>query len=610
MIVEMKRFLLVCLAAGRKEVLSSLREAGCAHLDKTPASSEEFRTAEARLSGAARAIRILQDAAAGKPPFAGSGETELDDETAKARTPDLTRLRGADFAAAVLQAEATRSELARGIARLEARIATYEPFGSFSPAAAAELEKKGFKTVLAAAPLSADASAVKADVAQELSRDARFAYYALVNPQLPLPAGFETVRMPPEPLDAMKSRLEIARSSLEDATASLAAEAGRKDEIAALEPGLRDAADFAAAEESLGRRESLAWISGWVPYDAVPALRERAAEGAWGLLVRDARPGENPPTLVRPPKAFRAVAALFSALGIAPAYSESDVSVPFFAYFTIFFAMLVGDAGYGALALLLTLAAKMRLGAKFPRPWLVLLCVFCTATVAWGALTNTWFGAQISGLSGPVARWLDSGPGGQDAEFKHIMLLCFSLGASHLILARLWNAVCVFPDRTFLAQCGWAGIVFFMYWLTCSIVGIFSGVPRPVLWLMCASVACVFLFTLRKSELKTRGIELGMLPLNIMSALGDVISYVRLFAVGLASVKVAQNFNSMALDLDIPPWAKILPAALILLIGHGLNFMMAGLSILVHAVRLNTLEFSNHKGITWSGYAYGPFRKH
>ena len=84
----------------------------------------------------------------------------------------------------------------------------------------------------------------------------------------------------------------------------------------------------------------------------------------------------------------------------------------------------------------------------------------------------------------------------------------------------------------------------------------------------------------------------------------------RLFAVGLASVKVAQNFNDMAVGLALPIWIKWIPLVLILLVGHVLNFAMAGLSILVHAVRLNTLEFSNHKGISWAGYAFTPFKKH
>jgi V/A-type H+-transporting ATPase subunit I len=84
---------------------------------------------------------------------------------------------------------------------------------------------------------------------------------------------------------------------------------------------------------------------------------------------------------------------------------------------------------------------------------------------------------------------------------------------------------------------------------------------------------------------------------------------VRLFAVGMASVKVAENFNQMAMDLSLPLWAKIPCVLLILLAGHGLNLMMGALSILVHAVRLNTLEFSNHKGVSWCGFAYRPFQR-
>lgn len=175
--------------------------------------------------------------------------------------------------------------------------------------------------------------------------------------------------------------------------------------------------------------------------------------------------------------------------------------------------------------------------------------------------------------------------------------------------------MCKAPDSTALAELGWAGVLVMMYLVTNSIVGIFSAVPSWGIWVGVVSIALVFLFSVKPSELKTRGAELGMLPLNIMSALGDIISYVRLFAVGLASVKVAENFNSMATGLVTGAdaiWAKALMSiamVAILVVGHGLNLAMAGLSILVHAVRLNTLEFSNHKGVSWAGYAFKPFKK-
>ena len=355
---------------------------------------------------------------------------------------------------------------------------------------------------------------------------------------------------------------------------------------------------------------------GWVPVDSVPRLRAKAVSRGWGILLREARPDEAPPTLIRPPKLFRPVAALFKGLGIAPGYTEADVSVPFMCYFSLFFAMLVGDGGYGAIILALTAWGwvKTRPGPdKRHRPvivrsWLTMLTVFSSATVIWGLLSNTWFGAGLPfARDWATVKWL---AGDDQNPYNHIMLLCFTIGASHLILARVWSGISTINDRVCLSQFGWAGIVFFMYWTTCSIVGIFQTFPSWLYWELGVSLVLVFGFTLKGSELKSRGIELGMLPLNIMSCLGDIISYVRLFAVGLASVKVAQNFNDMAIGLDLPLWIKWIPLVLILLVGHGLNFAMAGLSILVHAVRLNTLEFSNHKGISWAGYAFTPFKKH
>jgi V/A-type H+-transporting ATPase subunit I len=271
--------------------------------------------------------------------------------------------------------------------------------------------------------------------------------------------------------------------------------------------------------------------------------------------------------------------------------------------------MLVGDGGYGAIILALALGGWWKYRqAKRPAPlmksWLVLLTVFSVATVAWGFLPNTWFGAGLPfAAEWPTVKWLG------DPTYGNMMLLCFTIGVSHLMIARIWTGLCMLNDRTCLAQFGWAGILLFMYLVTNSIVGIFGGIPSWAYWMFGVSLVLVFGFTLKGNELKSRGIELGMLPLNIMSALGDIISYVRLFAVGLASVKVAQNFNDMAVGLDLPLWLKIVPMVLILLVGHGLNFAMAGLSILVHAVRLNTLEFSNHKGVSWAGYAFKPFKR-
>lgn len=556
MIVRMKHLDLVCLASEKDATLERLRALGAVHLDLSAANGAAVATAEEALSDAEKAVRLILKAR-GK-------QTDL------AIRPHTV--------AEVLALDADRATLVAEEERLEKEIRAYAPYGDFDPKLAAQLRE----TV----------------------------------------AGLEDVVDLPAKLPEMRlSRMQEKLARVKSRRAIDDVKIASVDEQAILKayPAIRDRIAFARAKELLADHGALAVLSGWIPAPRVAALLEevrgetagddlfaRSKAIGWAVLLRDPEPGETPPTLVEPPRFFKPVKALFAGLGVAPAYEEADVSVPFMCYFSLFFAMLVGDGAYGAIFLAATLAFRKRL----PRSWFILLTVFSSATVLWGVLSNTWFGAGLPFLANlPTVTWL------ADPSYNHMMLLCFTIGVSHLMLARIWNGVCKFPDSTAVAEFGWAGVLLLMYLVTNSIVGIFPRFPSWGFALGGVSIAAVFLFSVKPSELKTRGAELGMLPLNIMSALGDIISYVRLFAVGLASVKVAENFNNMAIGLVADAdavWAKALLSlamVAILVFGHVLNLLMAGLSILVHAVRLNTLEFSNHKGITWSGLAFRPFRK-
>ncbi|MCR5838797.1 MAG: hypothetical protein K6G94_04105 [Kiritimatiellae bacterium] len=543
MIVKMLHLDLVCLAREKDKTLTQLRDLGAVHLDLSSAQGATVAAAKGAAADAEKAVRLILKAR-GKEKDINIHERSVAD---------------------ILAIEADRETLKSAKDELERTIRTYEPYGDFDPELAEQLLKDvdGLRDVV------------------------------------PLP---ET--LPPMRLSKMREKLGRIENRI---TIDIAKLAG-SDEKAILKkyPALADKIAFESAKELVGEQGELAFVSGWIPATGRGAFAAAAAEMGWGTLMREPAEGEIPPTLVEPPKMFRPMKALFSGLGIAPAYTEADVSVPFMCYFSLFFAMLVGDGAYGAIFLAGTLAMRK----KLPRSWFTLLTVFSSATVLWGLLSNTWFGAGIPWCADwPTVKWL------ADPSYHNMMLLCFTIGVSHLMLARIWNGVCKAPDSTCVAEFGWAGILLFMYLVTNSIVGIFPGIPKWGFWVLGVSIVAVFGFSVKPSELKTRGAELGMLPLNVMSALGDIISYVRLFAVGLASVKVAENFNSMATGLissENAWWMNALMCVAmvaILVVGHALNLAMAGLSILVHAVRLNTLEFSNHKGVSWSGYEYRPFKR-
>ena len=99
------------------------------------------------------------------------------------------------------------------------------------------------------------------------------------------------------------------------------------------------------------------------------------------------------------------------------------------------------------------------------------------------------------------------------------------------------------------------------------------------------------------------------LPFSFINNFVDVLSYIRLFAVGLSSLYIAQSFNQMAGQLySLSPW--MIPLMLLLLAcGHALNIALAAMGVLVHGIRLNTLEFSGHMDLSWSGKPYRPLRK-
>jgi len=186
---------------------------------------------------------------------------------------------------------------------------------------------------------------------------------------------------------------------------------------------------------------------------------------------------------------------------------------------------------------------------------------------------------------------------------------CFFLGALHLSLAHFWRGLLKLPSLAALADVGWISILWAAFFLARTLI-LALPLPHFVSVLVWCGIALVILFTSpQRNILKAIGKGLGSVSfgLNFMSTFTDVVSYVRLFAVGLAGVAIAETTNAMTANLGTGPVAIIF-AIMITLVGHALNIVLGPISVLVHGVRLNVLEFSGHANITWSGVVYKPLK--
>lgn len=579
MIVPMQSVTVLCLASDRDRALTALRELGVMHL--VPVQLAEGRSLDEGRAAMAQARRILEvlPVKPGQPPSGQPGEVVV------ARATRLLQ---------------EKRELESALDDLRQEHRRIAPYGDFEPESLLALQAKGVVVKLVQAPLR-KAPSVPAGVAiQKVGQDSASAYYAMVGR-----AEFSTdaveLRWPESSKSELERRIMDMEAKLLANGDALWAHAGDQAVVLAEAQAAEARLEFLSAREGMGSSTSVAYVKGFAPAESVSSLKAASAREGWGLLAQDPSAEETVPTLVRNPAWVKPIKVVFDAIGILPGYQEIDISACFLLFLSLFFAMLVGDAGYGLLFIGLTVWARRKF-PKAPSQPFSLLYIMGTATVVWGLLTGTFMGlGQAPGWMKPFkVDWL--------SDEQNLMRLCFLIGSIHLTVAHLWNAIRSWKSLQALAQLGWIGTTWTMFF-TARMMVLGETFPGFMTFVFIASVALIILFMTPVKNLKTEWFNHVMLPLNLVSNFVDVVSYLRLFAVGSAGFAVANAFNEMALAGGWHGVGAGLVSAFILFFGHALNILLSAMGVLVHGVRLNTLEFSSHLGVQWSGIPYRPFAR-
>jgi V/A-type H+-transporting ATPase subunit I len=410
-------------------------------------------------------------------------------------------------------------------------------------------------------------------------------------------------------LGELHKRLEEAELELEDAVAErqsltrwiylMSKHLARAEDQAAL--------SHAAAQTRVA--EELFLVQGWVPEPAVGAVCALAERQGLAWLLEEPGPADQPPTLLENPGPLAAGRDLVGFYQM-PAYASWDPSRVVFVSFAVFFAMILSDAGYALVLGLLLAAWWPRMGSSASGRRLRTLCaVLVTGALAWGVLAGSYFGVSppAQGFWGHL-KLLDL------HDFDMMTRLSVGIGVLHLVLAHLEQAWLKRGRLVAWAHAGWIAAMLgaFIMWL-----GSAQGAPRwpgeTGQWLLVPGLVAVFVCS---SERKVRDLHGALLRLldgaraltGITRVFGDVLSYLRLFALGLASSSLALTFNDLARQAGQVEGMGLLFAILILLAGHVLNLLLAVMSGVVHGLRLNYIEFYNW-ALSGEGYAFQPFKK-
>ena len=396
--------------------------------------------------------------------------------------------------------------------------------------------------------------------------------------------------------------------------------------------------------ENDGRENDLAWISGYLPSADLEVFKRYCAYNKWAVAFADPEDEDTEvPTKLKNNKFVSLIYPLTDFLGTVPGYHEFDISGWFLLFFTIFFAMIFGDGGYGALVavfvLLMMIKTKLS-GKKVPAAFGLILLV-SLATVVWGAVTCTWFGIPVEMLPEQLVKlsipWISSAyedtlwnvPWISDntiglTKSQNLQIFCFSLALVQLSVAHIKAAIRNISDKKGLKAIGDLGSLLQligMFWVVLAMVvngqvfpmlGYIGSVPVGYIEVSLIAIGFVmsFIFANYEGNIVASILEscknIISVLLGVVNVFSDIVSYIRLWAVGLAGAAISNTVNTLA--GPILGHAILFIAAIVLLVfGHGLNMILNVLSVIVHGVRLNTLEFCTHIGMSWSGVKYQPF---
>ena len=368
---------------------------------------------------------------------------------------------------------------------------------------------------------------------------------------------------------------------------------------------------------------ALKLLEGFCPIDQVPALQEVLTKQDVYYQEEDPTAEDNTPIKLRNNKFTQLFESLTGMYGW-PNYGEFDPTPILAPFFLLFFAMCMGDCGYGILLMIIgMLIAKKKLNIAMFEGLGPIITVLGVGTTVVGFFLGTFMGIDLY-----AAEWVPQALkdvmikgnlelAGSSYDVQMVLALC--IGVFHICLAMVVKAICYTKQTGFkenIATWGWTLLI--VGGLIVAILGM-TVLPAEVFkWTLIAvavvSALGIYIFnTPGRNPLINIGAGLWETYNMATGILGDVLSYIRLYALGLAGGMLGAAFNNLGLMVmggttEGATW-QWLPFVLILVLGHVLNLAMSALGAFVHPLRLSFVEYFKNAGYEGKGTLYQPFKK-
>jgi len=599
MIEKMLKITVICRNLDKKSTLKSLRNIGIMHInslhDFNDSKITDIQSKINRIKTLSSYLNSVSEKNIAVPHF--HHHHYLDD----AKTPEKLTEVG-------LKHLEANSELGKKIDDINRDIDLLRPWGNFDSSTLDNLAENGVYAYLCYLSTEQYKKYNCDDsIKKEISRKEQYVYFAQISNtkldinQLPL------AKLPDSKLSIIELE-NLKKQHLEEIEHNnhlLKTISANKDIVNHHSLETEEQLEFQTNLTTMSDQGELAYIVGYIPKKQLNNLLNMAKHIGWAVLTSEPKSDDKTPTLITVPKIFNIAKPIFDFIGIAPAYKEWDVSVCFLIFFAIFFAMIIGDAGYGILFLIAGMYMKVAMKKKTRvQPAINLFIILSIVTIIWGVMTCQFFGIPQNVLPKSLQgfRFLTD-PSIKDQNVQYI---CFMLAAIHLSLARIWKAILYRNSFKSLGQIGWAMFIWGNFFLAIKLI-VFPQImfPQFAFYLYGIGIVLIMLFHVHWKDVGS----IFQFPFGVISSFVDVLSYIRLFAVGIAGYYIAVNFNYMSMSvLKISPYLALF-AILILIFGHLLNIALSLMGVLVHGIRLNTLEFSNHMELEWGGIEYKPFKR-